>query len=199
MEVTKKCRFITPFYGSAPAAGALATALNWIDDKITDGLLAWADKIKKKGEKAEDTLLRILSQFHRDENGFPVIGNWMIKRCLTNTGQCIFNAQKDKSHPKQDVIKHAILPVVPMPYVSIYNGKLIEVPTGIETYTVTTQKPKRSFFAAYEYVPKNTTFEFTASFDDNLISEKHALKIIEVAGRFGLGAFRERFGKFEYI
>ena len=199
MEITKKCRFITPFYGTQPASGHLNTVLNWIDDKITEGILSWADQQKKKGEKADEFLVKILSKNWRDENDYPVIGAHQVRCMLIAVGKAIFNAKKNKNHPKQDIIPHSILPVIPMPFISIYNGDIVKTPAGIDTRAVSIRSPRKSFFAAYEWVPAGTTFEFTASFDTNLISEENAEEIIKYAGRFGLGGFREQFGKFEYI
>ena len=197
MEITKKAQFIADYYGSSPAGGALKTVLNWIDDRQMKGLMSFAAQTQKKGEDADQALERILSVFHRDENGFPVIGNWMLQRCLIVTGMTIFNAQRDKSHPKQDAIKNAVLTAEPIPFINVRNGAVIEKPGGVETYAVS--KKTKSFFKAYEYIIAGATFEFTAHFDDNLISDEHIKMIIDRAGSFGLGAFRERFGKFKYV
>ena len=77
------------------------------------------------------------------------------------------------------------------------NGKVIKKPDGVKTYNVSLIN--RSFFKAYEAINRGAEFEFTALFDDNMISDEHINAIIESAGRFGVGAFRERYGKFEYI
>ncbi len=198
IEITKKARFITDFYGSAPAAGTLKTVLNWIDEVQSKAILSFAARTQKKGEEADQALERILSMFHRDKNGNPVIGNWMLKRCFIVTGAGLFNAKNNKEHPTRPVIKNAILLVYPIPHISINNGGIVEKPDGIETYAV---KPegKPPFFKAYEYIKAGAEFEFTASFDDNLMSEEYVNRIVESAGRFGIGAFRERFGKFEYV
>ncbi len=198
IEITKKGKFITDFYGGFPASGALNVVLNWIDDKQSKALLSWADQTKKKGEEADAALERILSMLHRDKDGYPVIGNWMVRRCLILTGEAIFNAQKNKDHPKKSIIKNAIISVEPIPHISINNGKVVTKPDGIETYCVSPPN-KPSFFKAYEYIKAGAEFEFTATFDDALISEEHVKLIIDSAGRFGIGSFRERFGKFIYI
>lgn len=200
IEITKKARFITDYYGGEPAAGTLGTVLSWIDDKQSKALLSWADQTKKKGEEADQALIRILSRIRRDKNGHPIIGNWMLKRCFIVTGSALFNAKKNKDHPTRLVIKNAILTVQPIPHISVNNGtgKAIKKPDGIETYAV---KPegKSPFFKAYEYIKAGAEFEFIASFDDNLMAEEHIDMIIRSAGRFGVGSFPERFGKFEYV
>lgn len=197
LEIKKTARFITDFYGSAPAGGALKTILNWIDDKQSKALLSWADQTRKKGEEADQALERILSVFHRDDNGYPVIGNWMLKRCLIETGFAIFNAQKNKEHPKQAIIKNCIISVEPIPFIAVNNGKVIQKPDGVKTYNVSLKS--RSFFKAYECINRGSEFEFTAYFDDNMISDEQINEIVDAAGRFGVGAFRERYGKFEYV
>lgn len=197
LEIKKKAKFITDFYGSAPAGGALKTVLNWIDDKQSKALLSWADQTKKKGEEADQALERILSVFHRDDNGFPILGNWMLKRCFIETGFAIFNAQKNKEHPKQAIIKNAIISVEPIPFISIKNGNIIKKPDCVETYSVSLRT--RSFFKAYESIRRGAEFEFIACFDDKMLSDEHINAIVDSAGRFGVGSFRERFGKFEYV
>jgi len=226
MEITKKAKFITDFYGGAPALGDQNVLQKYIETRIDKGLLSFADQIKKKSDTAESIVAEILSIFHRDDKGNPIIGNWMLKKCLIKTGQSIFNAMKDRTHPKRDIIANAIIEVEPIPYINLYDGnekgngrppfhnrgeKIFEIkdikdidlkekiiqPSGVRTYTVTVGK--RSFFKAYEWIPKGSTFEFMTIFDDSLLSEKHMGMILEKAGRFGVGAFRERFGKFEIV
>lgn len=198
METTKRAKFITDFYGSAPAIGNQGVLEKYIEQQIDKALISFIDGIKKKGETIQDKASEILSIFHRDDEGFPVVGNWMLKKCLMKTGGAIFNAMKDRSHPKKDVIQNAIIEVDPIPFISVFNGKKITKPNGVRTYTVTVGKT-RSFFKAYEWIAKGSTFEFTTTYDDSLLKTEHMEMILEKAGRFGIGAFRERFGKFEIV
>ena len=197
MEIEKKAKFITDFYGSASALGDEEVLKRYIVQQIDKALISFVDGIKKKGETIQDKAIEILSVFHRNEKNEPIIGNWMLKKCLIHTGQTIFNAMKDRSHPKRDIIQNAIIEVLPIPCVNIFNGGKITKPAGVRTCTVTVGK--RSFFKAYEWIPKGTHFSFTTDFDDSLLSEQHMEMILQKAGRFGVGAFRERFGKFEII
>jgi len=196
MEITKKGKFITDFYGSAPAIGAAGILQKWIDDKQSAWLLSWAEKVKKRGQTAINALEEILSVFHRNGDTEPILGNWMLRKCLINTGQAIFNAQKDKTHPKKAIIPMAITLVEPL-HIQIFNGKLIKDPQGIKTYTVTTKG--RSFFKAYEYIKAGATFETIMHFDDDLLKEEHIDKILDKCGLVGVGAYRERFGKFVWV
>jgi len=196
MDITKKARFVTDFYGSAPAVGAEGILQKWIDDKQNDWLLSWADKIKKKGQTAINALEDILSVFHRNGSKEPILGNWMLRKCLTVTGEAIFNAQKDRTHPKKAVIPMAVTLVEPI-HINLYNGDLIKEPHAVKTYTVTTKK--NSFFKAYEVINAGSTFEAKMYFDDELLSEEHINMILDKAGLVGVGAFRERFGKFEWV
>lgn len=196
MEIKKEAKFVTDFYGSAPAMGAEGILKKWIDDKQNDWLFSWAEKIKKKGETAIDALETNLSIFHRDKDGCPVIGNWMLRRCLVVTGQTIFNAMKDKTHPKKDIIPMAVSFVDPV-HINVFNGKKIKKPDGVETYTVSLKT--RSFFTAYEYIKAGATFETTMFFDNELLADEHIEAILNNCGKIGVGAFRERFGKFEFI
>jgi hypothetical protein len=196
MEITKKGKFITDFYGSAPALGAEGILQKWIDDKQTAWLASWAEQVAKKGQTAIQALEEILSVFHRDIEGKPVIGNWMLRRCLIVTGQAIFNAKKNNSHPKKQVIPMAIQLVEPI-NINIHNGKILKVPDGVKTYTCTVKN--RSFFKAYEFIKVGTTFDATIFYDEELLSEEHMNQLLEKAGSIGVGAFRERFGKFEWV
>ena len=199
IKIKKKARFITDFYGSAPAAGALQTVIDWIGEKEMKGLMSFAEQTKKKGEEANLAVLRILSVFHRNDQNCPILGNWMLKRCLIETGWMLFNAQTNREHPKKDKVKNGIIYIEPMPHIAIHNGKAtINKPHGIETYAMTTGA-KKSFFKAYEKINRGSSFSFVACFDDNLLKEEHINLIVETAGRVGVGAFRERFGKFEYV
>jgi len=196
MEITKKAKFVTDFYGSAPAIGAEGILQKWIEDKQNDWLLSWADKIKKKGQTAIDALEQILSVFHRNGGTEPILGNWMLRKCLIVTGQAMFNAQKDKTHPKKVVIPMAITLVEPI-HMNLYNGDLVKNPHGVKTYTVTVGN--RSFFKAYEVINAGTTFETTMHFDNDLLSDEHIEMILSKCGMIGVGAYRERFGKFLWV
>lgn len=187
----------TDIYGSTPAVGNFQTCMKWVNDTLLKDLLSFGDQVKKKGEEAVTALERILSVFHRDPKNNPIIGNWMFKRCMVLTGKAIFNAVKNKDHPKQKIIENAIIYVEPMPNINLHNGKLIIKPDGIKTYTVSLANG-RSFFKAYEFIKAGATCKLKVGFDDNMISEEHADQILETCGRFGVGAFRERFGKFEF-
>uniref|UniRef100_A0A6M3JLL4 Uncharacterized protein n=1 Tax=viral metagenome TaxID=1070528 RepID=A0A6M3JLL4_9ZZZZ len=198
MEIKKTARFLTDFYGSSPAVGAEGILKGWIDDKQTEWLSSWAEKVAKKGQDAMNVLTEILSIFHRDDKGRPVLGNWMLRRCLVVTGQTIFNAMKDKTHPKRDILPMAVQLVEPIS-INIMNGKIMDRPDGIKTYTVSITKPQRSFFKAYEFIKAGTTFETKMYFDDELLTEEHINHLLSKAGSVGVGAFRERFGKFEWI
>jgi len=197
MEAKIKAKFITDFYGSAPALGAQALLEKHIQDKNNQAFLSFLDAIKKKGETAIDKAAEILSIFHRDPDGNPVLGNWMFRRCLVETGLMFFNALKDKTHPKKSVIQNAFMLVEPVPFISISNGKVITKPAGVKTYTVSTKG--KSFFKAYEYIPAGTTFEASVIFDEDMLKPEHAKVVFDKCGHIGVGAFRERFGKFEMV
>ena len=196
MEITKKGKFITGYMGSTPAVGSTGILKKWVEDKQDASLLSWADQIKKKGETAEQALENILSVFHRDKNGNPILGNWMLRRCLIVTGQTIFNALKDKSHPKKSVIPMAIQLVEPL-HMPLQNGKLITTPDKVKTFTISLKN--RSFFKAYEYIKEGAEFEAKVYFDEELLSEEHMNMILDKCGSVGVGAFRERYGKFEWV
>ena len=196
MEIEKTARFITDFYGSAPAVGAEGIIKKWIDDKQTKWLASWAEQIAKKGQDALSVLEEILSVFHRNGSDEPILGNWMLRKCMIVTGQTIFNAQKDKNHPKRGIIPMAIQLIEPL-HIQMYNGDLKKKPDGVKTYTVTVKG--RSFFKAYEFIKSGATFKAKIYFDDEILSEEHINMVLDKCGSVGVGAFRERFGKFEWV
>lgn len=195
MLVKTEGRFLTDYYGSAPAIGTAGVLEKWIEDKQCDWLLSWGEQIKKKGQDAMKALEDILSIFHRDKDGNPILGNWMFRRCLVKTGEAIFNAQKDKTHPKRKVIPMAISIVEPI-NINIHNGSLVKEPDNIKTYTVSLENG-RSFFKAYESINADTTFKAEITFDDELLTKEHIRMILDKCGMIGVGAFRERYGKFK--
>jgi len=197
MEIEKTGKFITDFYGSAPALGAETVIAKWMVDKQNKWLSSWVEQIAKKGQNAINVLEEVLSVFHRNINGEPVLGNWMLRKCMIVTGQAIFNALQDKSHPKKAIIPMAIQLVEPI-HINLYNGDLVKNPHGIKTYTVTV-KNKASFFKAYEFIKAGSTFKSKIYFDDEILCEDHINRILSKCGSIGVGAFRERFGKFEWI
>lgn len=197
MKITHKYIFAVPVYGTAPAISYDQVLKDYLENLIDKHLLTFAQQSVKKGEKAEDLITKILSVFHRDDENRPVIGNWMIRQCLIKTGEIIFNAKENKTHPPKTRIPSVIQLVEPY-LISLTNGQIIQKPDGVKTYAVTTEKrgTKRSFFKAYEYILKGCQMEFTAIFDDDFISPELAEWWIDKAGQVGTGGFRERFGKF---
>ena len=200
MEIKKKAQFITDFYGGSPSIGEEGILKYWIETRQDKALLSFADQNQKKGETAIDMLSNILSVFHRDKDGNPILGNWMLRRCLVITGLSIFNAMKDRSHPKKDIIPMAVQIIEPV-HINIHNGKLVKQPDGVKTYTISKKEggKTRSFFKAYELIKAGTTFESTMYFDDELMNEEQINMLLSKAGSVGVGAFRERFGKFEWV
>lgn len=193
MEVTKRGKFVTDFYGSRPALGYEGILRGYVESTSDKALLSMAAQAKKKGEKAIETLERILSVCHRNEEGSPVIGSWMFSRCYMNTCQAFFNARENKSHPKQSQAKMALRAIQPF-LVTMKNGKLIKKPDGVSTYAM-----GKGFFKAYEYVKSGAEFEVTFDFDPDVLKEEQRDYVMAKMGLVGVGAFRERFGKFNWL
>ncbi len=204
MEITKKFETTTKLYGGTPAIGTRETLEKYIEDNIDKTSLSFYQQALKKGEEIPDTVLRILSRFHRDEKGYPIIGSWMMKKCLVNTATYIFNASKNKTHPKRELVQNVAIGEVTPLNISLNNGKLIKKHSGIDTHAVTirdaaTGKP-RSFFKAYEYIDAGITGEVTMQFDEELFNGEENIRfLLDKCGNTGLGAFRQRFGKFKWI
>ena len=57
----------------------------------------------------------------------------------------------------------------------------------------------RSFFKAYELIRAGITFDCELDFDEEILSPELAEWLIHKSGQIGVGAFRERFGKFRVV
>lgn len=194
MEIKKHCKFRRDFAGTQPAIGAEMVVANWITGN-ENALLSFADQIKKKGETAQDAFANILKIHHRNGDGSPYLGGWMIKRCLICTGQGIFNAKKDPTHPKKDIIAKAIQEVTPVEIFLYRNGNKITKHDYVKTFTTTVRG--RSFFSAYEFIRAGAEFDCNIIIDDELLEDWHIDKILSKCGDFGAGGFRERYGQFD--
>ena len=193
MEITKKGKFVTDFYGSRPALGYEGVLKGYIETSTDKALLSMAQQAKKKGEQAIETLERILSVCHRNEEGRPVIGNWMFSRCYMNTCQAFFNARENKNHPKQSQAKMALRVVQPN-FITMKNGKPITKPNGVQTYAM-----GKGFFKAYEFIKAGAEFELTFDFDPDVLKEEQRDYALSKMCLIGVGAFRERFGKWAWV
>ncbi len=194
--------FTTKEYATSPSGGYAEVLRKYIEDKIDKNLLTFAQRITKKNSSIENTLGDILSVFHRDEKGIPMHGAWMMRACLLQTANAVFNAKKDKDHPPKSKYELAIGEVTPET-IHYHNGKLLKKPDGIDTYAITTVdkstgKP-RSFFKAYEFFKPGTTFDVVMEFDEDLMNEKCIKLLLSKCGRIGTGAYRTRFSKFEWV
>lgn len=187
----------TAFMGSTPALGATAILQHWINTRSNAALLTWAQANIKKGQTITNAVEQILSICHRDNNGYPVLGNWMFKRCLFNTAAMVFNAAKNKSHPKRDVVNNAIMFIEPGYMNFVRKGKVLKEPDSVETYTVSTKM--KSFFKAYEAIQAGVQFKCTIEYDEDMLSPAHFKYLISKAGLVGIGAYRERYGKFKVV
>ena len=201
MEITKSFTFLTDFYGSSAAKGYEGVLLGYVTKEQDKGLLSFAEQNLKKSQTIDEMITDILSIFHRDEKGYPIIGAWMVRRCMTETGKAIFNAKTNQDHPIRAKIPMAMQMITP-PSINLYrNGKLIKSPDGVKTYAVTINEggKSRSFFKAYEVIQAGVHFDCTMFIDEDLVKEEFIEYWIEKAGMVGVGAFRERFGKFEEL
>jgi hypothetical protein len=174
--------------------GYEAVLTGYIESASDKALLSMAAQAKKKGENAIETLERILSVCHRNDQEQPVIGNWMFSRCYMNTVQAFFNARENKSHPKQSQAKMALRIIQPFMITMNNDGQIISKPDGVQTYAM-----GKGFFKAYEYVKAGAEFELTFDFDSDVLKEEQRDYALTKMGLVGVGAFRERFGKFEWI
>lgn len=211
MEITKQARFKTDYYGSKGYLSGSERVGNWLKSQ-QDRLLHPRFKALKDAVGNETKLEDILSVFNTDTDGLPGIGDWMLL-------QCSLNAQKlantwGKYQVSADKWRDSVM--FSPNFVTLKNGKPIKKPDGVEIYNVV-PKGKAGFFKAYQYVNTGAEFEFTIFAPDDLcekvegrgkdkifVADPEKTKtciedVLDKMAMIGLGAYRLRFGKFEYV
>jgi hypothetical protein len=214
MEFPRKARATTDIYGGKGYLTGDVLVRNWLKSQA-DRLLAPQFKKLMDAIENEKKLEEILSVFNTDDKGYPIIGDWMLYRCS-------INAQKiagtwGKFGVSADAWKDGV--TFSPSFVYMNNGKQIKAPESVEVYTVTTKidGKVRSFFKAYQVIRAGAEFKFTLNVADDLCekvegkgsdkiyaadvkkTETCAEAVLDKMQTVGIGAFRERFGKFEYI
>lgn len=215
MEFPRKGRFIVDFYGGKGYLPGDKLVKNWLASQ-TDRLLAPQYKKLKDAIDNEKKLEEILSVLNVNNAGQPGIGDWMLYRCSVNAQKIAgtWNKYGVSADAWKDGVNFS------PPFVTLKKGKVtIKTPEHVAVYTVTTKidGKVRSFFKAYQVIRAGAEFEFTLDVADDLcekVEGKGANKIytpdvektkvcaeavLNKMQTVGLGAFRERFGKFEYI
>lgn len=214
MEFKKKAKATTDIYGGKGYLSGDTLVKNWLTSQ-SDRLLAPQYKKLKDAIDNEKKLEEILSTFNTDDKGHPVIGNWMLYRCSVN-------AQKiagtwNKFGVSADAWKDGV--TFSPPFIYLNNSKRIKAPESVEVYTVSTKVDgkMRNFFKAYQVIKAGAKFQFTLDVPEDLCEKVEgtgankiytadekktkicAEAVLDKMQTVGIGAFRERFGKFEYI
>jgi len=213
MEITREAKFVTPYFGST---GYLEG-----DELVNGWLESQHDKLEhprylpiKKAMSNDRELAKMLKVFNVDETASPIIGDWMLFRCSINAAKMagtwyLYKVSKEKW---MNSVRFS-----PM-HVELSNGSKVTEADGIQIFPT-----KGSFFTAYQFINAGVTFKFTINVADDLIlladkivDEETKVKTTEYIPDFdkigecvnavldkmqivGVGAFRERFGKFKYI
>ncbi len=215
MEWNLKGEFTTDFYAGKPFLPGDKVVKNWLESQI-DKLLHPKYKELKSAVGNEDALEKILSVYNVDKKGYPIIGNWMLFQCSMAAVKLAgtwgkYKVSRDKWKPS---IQFSPL------HINLNNGKLTKKPDGVEVYTVTTKSATGkmvSFFKAYQTIKTGNTFECKLTVPDDLcekvsgtakdkifepdldMTKKCVEDVLSYMQIVGLGAFRERFGKFEWV
>jgi len=211
MEITKKAKFTTDFYGGKGYLSGSERVKKWLGSQ-QDRLLHPRFKALKDAIGNETKLEDILSVFNADPDGQPVIGDWMLLQCSINAQKLANTWGKHQVSADRWRDSALFLPTL----VHLGNGKPIKRPDGVEIYNVV-PKGKSGFFKAYQYINAGAEFEFTVTVPDDLCEkvegrgknkifvadpEKTEICVNDILGKMcmiGIGAYRLRFGKFKYI
>jgi hypothetical protein len=214
MKFERRGRLTTDLYGGKPYLSGDEIVKNWLVSQ-QDRLLQPRYKKLKDAIGNEKKLEEILSILNTNGEGHPIIGNWMLFRCSVNSQKIVGTWNKFQVSADQWKDNALFSPS----FVGLNNGKPIKSPQSVEVYTVSTkiEGKIRSFFKAYQVIEAGAEFDFTLEVSDDLcekVEGKGANKIyepdekrtkmcaeavLEKMQTVGLGAFRERFGKFEYV
>ena len=217
MELTRRAQFVTPYFGSTGFLEGDEIVKGWLDSR--HDVLEHPQYLPvKKAMESDKELAKMLKIFNTDDEGRPIIGNWMLFRCSVNAAKLAGTWY----HYKVSKEKWAnSIQFSPMFTNLSRDGVILTEADGIKVFPT-----KGSFFTAYQFIEAGTTFDFTLSAADDLklVAEKieeedhngKKIKRTEYIPDFegmaecvnsvldkmqivGVGAFRERFGKFIYI
>ena len=216
MEITKKAKFTTDYYGGRPYLPGSTIIRNWLESQ-QDRLLHPRMKELKDALGNEDTLEKILSVFNFNGGNEPIVGDWMLHECSMNAAK-IANTW-GRFQVSADTWKDSIQ--FDPNHISLHrNGGIIKEPEFVEGYAITVKRGSakgNSFFKAYQAIKSGAEFEFTISFPDDLATKVEGKgknkailpdsdkstdcveSVLEKMRIIGLGAYRLRFGKFIYI
>jgi len=216
MEITKKAKFTTDFYGGRPYLPGSTIIQNWLESQ-QDKLLHPRMKELKDALGNEGKLEEILSVFNFNGENEPIIGDWMLHECSMNAAK-LANTW-GRFQVSADTWKDSIQ--FSPSCINLYqNGNMIKQPEFVEGYAITVKRGKfkgNSFFKAYQAIRTGATFEFIISFPEDLAtkilgkgkdkailpdperSTECAEAVLEKMGIVGLGPYRLRFGKFIYV
>lgn len=86
MEIIKKAKFITDFYGGKPYLSGDKIVKNWLESQ-QDRLLHPRFRGLKEAMGNESKLEDILSVFNTDGKNEPIIGDWMLMECSRNAAK----------------------------------------------------------------------------------------------------------------
>jgi hypothetical protein len=212
MEITKKARFVTKYYGGAPYLPGDELVKTWLESQ-QDRLLNPRYRALKDALGNEKKLEEILSVFNTNGDQEPIVGNWMLKRCSMNAAKQA--GTWSKYQVSQDYWRDSVR--FSPEHCTLFRGKkIITEAESVDVYTVSL-KDGRSFFKAYQSISPEAIFRFTIVFPDDLCLKKEGRgkdakmvadikrtkscvnDVLDKMSMIGVGAYRERFGKFEYV
>lgn len=221
MEITKELKFTTRCYGGKSFLPEDKVVLNWLKAQ-QDRLLHSRFKALKDAIGNDEKLGELLSVFNTDEEDRPIIGDWMLLECSINAQKMAGTWSKFQVSADKWVSSVNFTPMK----CNFYNGKIIEGPDGVEVYGCKPRDRKTPFFTAYQYLNAGAKMKMTINFPDDLcekpadkkddkdgkkdgkdvisnpdpeMSEACVNTVLDKMQRVGLGAFRRRFGKFEWV
>jgi len=216
MEITKRARFVQDFYGGKAFLPGDQLVRNWLESQ-QDRLLHPRFAQLKDALGNETKLEEILSVFNVNGDNEPIIGNWMLHECSMDASKLAGTWTRYKV--SFDVWENSVqFSPVHVPLQN--NGSVIKEGQFVEVYTVTVKRGKNkgnSFFKAYQGIMAGAEFEFKIEYPDDLCtkiegkgknkqimpdpekSTECVNSVLDKMATIGCGAYRRRFGSFEYV
>jgi len=216
MKITKRGKFVQDFYGGKAFLPGDQLVRNWLESQ-TDRLLHPRFAQLKDALGNETKLEEILSVFNVNGDSEPIIGNWMLHECSLNAVKLAgtWTRYKVSFDTWKDSVQFSPLHI-PLQN----NGSTIAEADLVEVYSVTVKRGKtkgNSFFKAYQGIKAGAEFEFALEYPEDLCTkvegsgknkqivpdtEKSTECVEAVLAKMattGLGAYRLRFGSYEYV
>jgi len=212
-KLHKKAAFVVPFLGTQPYLKGIDFWKNFITDRITAAIISEKERKKEQADpdEAYKKALSVFNYYGIDGKNpsiqeatskhltvqVPIIGGWMLRACAVNSAYLLGLTQKGNNLPGRAAVE--CIRCEPYAVFMYRKGKVIEKLDRLDLNTFKPRGGKTGIIKIREAIGPPAEFEFDLIYNENTISDQHIEEILYQMQFTALGAFRERFGKFQYI